>query len=94
MKHLHRRLQKLEMAIGEPENWSMQLLALADCARRKLASADRDILNEAEVVLDRVPYSVMSETQQAVWQRWEDAFDRAVEETGCPYALTAADLRL
>ena len=74
MKHLHRRLQKLETAIRGSENWSMRLLAFADRARRKLSSADRELLNEAEAVLDGMPHSLMSETHEAVWQRCGGCF--------------------
>jgi hypothetical protein len=93
MNALSKRLQKLEAATCKPE-WSSQLAELCDCARRKLSLVDRDLLDEAEMLLDRAPFGSMSEPHRAVWDRWEDAFDRAVEETRFPWPLMAADLRL
>jgi hypothetical protein len=55
MKHLHRRLRKLEATVCGAI-WSTQLVELCDCARRKLSVADRDLLKEAEMLLDRVPF--------------------------------------
>jgi hypothetical protein len=93
MNGLSKRLQKLEAAFCGPV-WSTQLVDLCDCARRKLSVADRDLLKEAEALLDRVPFGSLSEAHQSVWDRWEDAFDRAVDETRFPWPLMATDLRL
>lgn len=93
MNSLSRRLQRLEAGTCETD-WSSQLAELCDCARRKLSVADRDLLKETEAVLDQRPYENLSELHRAVWDRWEDAFDKAVEETRFPWLLTATDLRL
>lgn len=93
MKSFSRRLQKLEAARCEPP-WNIQLAEVCDCARRKLLAADRDLLTETEALLDKAPYASLSETHQAVWERWEDAFAMAIEETRFPWPLTAIDLRL
>ncbi|HTU48595.1 MAG TPA: hypothetical protein VMF91_26270 [Bryobacteraceae bacterium] len=93
MTGLHRRLQKLEAAFCGPV-WNTQLVDLCDCARRKLSVADRDLLKEAEMLLDQVPFGSLSEAHRAVWDRWEDAFSKAAEEMRFPWLVTAADLRL
>jgi hypothetical protein len=93
MNGLSKRLQKLEAATCKPE-WSSQVAELCDRAGRKLSLADRDLLKEAEALLDRVPFGSMSEAHQSVWDRWEEAFAKAVEETRFPWPLTATDLRL
>jgi hypothetical protein len=93
MIDLHRRLQKLEAATCKPE-WGYQFAELCDCARRKLSVTDRDLLKETEALLDQRPYENLSEAHQSVWDSWEDAFARAVEETRFPWPLTATDLRL
>jgi hypothetical protein len=93
MNGLSKRLQKLEVASCQTD-WSSQLAELCDCARRKLSVADRDLLKEAEMLLDRVPFGSLSDAHRAVWDRWEDAFDKSVEETRFPWPLMAADLRL
>ena len=94
MNHLHRRLQRLETAIRESGKWSTPIQTVVDCARRKLSGADCDLLKEVDALLDRAPHASLSEAHRAVWDRWEDAFARAVEETRFPFFLTATDLRL
>lgn len=80
MRGLHRRLKKLEGAIGlkDAPSFAVRWGGVFKTALAKLSAADRDLLQERMAIrADK-----RTEAHESVWIRWKSAHAAAVREMG------------
>jgi hypothetical protein len=56
-----------------------------------LSSADRDLLADVFAFKRECGHSAFTEAHRSVWERWNEAFDKAVVELGHPFSMYASD---
>jgi len=92
MRNLRKRLEKLETSIDRGKTygrWLMEQEALVErTAMSKMPADDLPVLEEL-LASEHPPSSRdLSEQQQVIWRRWNEAFRRTGDEI--PFGLTMA----
>lgn len=95
MHRLKARLQKLEARIHPATpSWNDYYAEAEKLAHSMLSPTDRDLVADAIQLKKRRGHDIWTEKQRSVWQRFSEAFDRAVAELHIPCSMLAADVWL
>ena len=91
MTHLSKRLAKLEstvQAVRAKSSWSVSTTDVDKVALAMLSAADRELVEHARA---NGGVALLSDSHPNVWDRWDNALGKAIDETGFPIRFHAID---